>query len=480
MAKWKNLFRHVTANVDSGGDAARGTDQTENEAKVLLFSKYDMEYIRYCIEQEQVVSALEAQLHTSDDPKEIAIQTLKTACTFYGGDWAGILEVDLDLDLWTPVWWYNAGLKDRTTQLVHEFETAAIMPTWIECMERGECIVIPDVGAVKEEHPDEYAVYRRLRVQSVIAAPFAPNPIGFLVIRNPSRYVRQASMMSVLAYVLHRAMAQQKTIDSVRLAPSPDSISGAKDVVINFFGDMEIYTRKGVLRERDFNAPKSSRVITYLMLNRKTAHPPLEIYSELWPDDCCDPETVGRNVRGYIYRFRQAFALISDFPLIEATPTGYRINPDLNIITDLDQFDRLCDASHNEMSVARKVDFMKKAVGLYRGPLFKSAHDEHWIIGQVTHYHLRYISLTNELMSTLATAKDFYCVQHYAVEAISHVPGNLKAYYWLVVAMYHLGTVDLVQKELVHAKEVLTHEEYEILMSYLKQSQDIDIETLTL
>lgn len=132
------------------------------------------------------------------------------------------------------------------------------------------------------------------------------------------------------------------------------------------------------------------------------------------------------------------------------------------------------------MSVARKVDFMKKAVGLYRGPLFKSAHDEHWIIGQVTHYHLRYISLTNELMSTLATAKDFYCVQHYAVEAISHVPGNLKAYYWLVVAMYHLGTVDLVQKELVHAKEVLTHEEYEILMSYLKQSQDIDIETLTL
>ena len=31
--------------------------------------------------------------------KEIAMQALKTACTFYGGDWAGTLEVDLDFDV---------------------------------------------------------------------------------------------------------------------------------------------------------------------------------------------------------------------------------------------------------------------------------------------------------------------------------------------------------------------------------------------
>ena len=44
---------------------------------------YDSEYIAYCIEMEQVVSALEENLHTSDDPKEIALQTLKVACEWW-------------------------------------------------------------------------------------------------------------------------------------------------------------------------------------------------------------------------------------------------------------------------------------------------------------------------------------------------------------------------------------------------------------
>lgn len=456
---------------------AEQKEEPQQHASELL-KQYDEEYIRYCIEQEQVVSALEANLHTSDDPKEIAMQTLKTACSFYGGDWAGILEVDLDLDVWTPVWWYNPGVKDRTMQLMHEFETAAVMPTWIKSMEQGHGIVITDVNTVKTTRPEEYDVYQRLRVQSVIAAPFAPNPMGFLVIRNPSRYINRASMMNILAYVLHRAMAQQKTIESVKLMPTPDSIHSDKDIVINFLGDMEICTCKGVLKERDFNSPKSSRVVTYLMLNPKTAHPPLEIYSTLWPDECIDPETAGRNIRGYIYRFRQAFALICDFPLIESTANGYRINPELNLITDLQQFDRLCDAARQSVSVVQKVDFMRKAIALYHGPLFRVAQDEHWLIGQVNHYRLRYVTLINELLSTLAAAQDFACVQHYAVDSIAVMPGNLKAYYWLIVAMYHLGTVDLAQKELMRAKEALTTEEYSTLLGYLAQSKDISSDEL--
>lgn len=57
------------------------------------FSQYDTEYITYCIEQEQKVSWLEAEFHTTDDPEEIAKLTLKAVCDFYGADWASIIEV---------------------------------------------------------------------------------------------------------------------------------------------------------------------------------------------------------------------------------------------------------------------------------------------------------------------------------------------------------------------------------------------------
>ena len=456
---------------------AEQKEEPQQQASELL-KQYDEEYIRYCIEQEQVVSALEANLHTSDDPKEIAMQTLKTACAFYGGDWAGILEVDLDLDVWTPVWWYNPGVKDHTTQLMREFETAAVMRTWIKSMEQGQSINIPDTSAFKENRPEEYAVYQRLRAQSVIAAPFAPNPMGFLVIRNPSRYTTRASMMNILAYVLHRAMAQQKTLDSAKLSLSPEAIQNDRDIIINFFGDMEICTSQGILREKDFNSPKSSRVVTYLMLNRRAAHPPLAIHSALWQDDNTDPDAIGSNIRGCIYRFRQAFALISKHPLIESTTGGYRINPELNIMTDIDQFERLTKAAQQAVSVSQRVSLLKQAVELYRGPLYKAASDEHWIIGQVNHYRIQYASLVNELLTELAAAKDYTCVHHYAQMSIRIMPGNLRVYYWLIISLCYIGTLDLARQEWMRAKEALTVEEHEALTAMLKQSEEFSAQEL--
>lgn len=155
--------------------------------------------------------------------------------------------------------------------------------------------------------------------------------MGFLVIRNPTRYADQPSTANILAYVLHRAMALQRAIDSAKLFLCPERIECDRDIIIKLFGEIDLCMSMGILTERDFNLPKTSRVIAYLLLNRKTAHPPMEINSTLWSDEYAELEIIGRNIRGSIYRFRRAFALILDIPLIESTPNGYRINPQLNI-----------------------------------------------------------------------------------------------------------------------------------------------------
>ena len=227
-----------------------------------------------------------------------------------------------------------------------------------------------------------------------------------------------------------------------------------------------------ILREKDFNSPKSSRVVTYLMLNRRAAHPPLAIHSALWQDDNTDPDAIGSNIRGCIYRFRQAFALISKHPLIESTTGGYRINPELNIMTDIDQFERLTKAAQQAVSVSQRVSLLKQAVELYRGPLFKAASDEHWIIGQVNHYRIQYASLVNELLTELAAAKDYTCVHHYAQMSIRIMPGNLRAYYWLIISLCYIGTLDLARQEWMRAKDALTVEEHEALTAMLKQSEE--------
>ena len=91
--------------------------------------QYDSEYVSYCIEQEQTVSELESALHTSDNPDEIALQTLKTACTFYDADWAVLLELDMELGVTTTGWQYHAENKPVMQSKMQEFENIYPMAT---------------------------------------------------------------------------------------------------------------------------------------------------------------------------------------------------------------------------------------------------------------------------------------------------------------------------------------------------------------
>ena len=458
-----------------GGIFGRAEKATPIPASTVVIDGevLDIEYVKYCIEKDRTVSALESRLHECDDPKEIAEGALKAACLFYGGDWAGILDVDLELDVWTPLWWYNSSPRDATTALFGEFELAKYMPNWIDSLKTGLPVCIADTNDIQYKQPEEYAIYKRLQVKSVIGVPFGPNPVGILAIRNPTRYVKHSSALSVFAYVVHRAMAQQKTIDSSRLVLSPDEIKSDKDIIVNFFGSMEICTSKGVLTEREFNSPRSSRVVTYLLLNRKSSFYSSTIVSALWPEEEEKWDTLSSYVRNYIHTFKKAFDLVSPYPLIVSTANGYGINPELNIMTDLQQFELLLENAQHAPTTPHKVELLKKAAALYKGDVFENARGELWIDSIAAHYRLRYIGIINELLATLSAAKDFASVQQYAAKAITLTPENARAHYWLIHAMSHLGTLELARNQIALAKEMLTGEEFGSLKKYIAEDPTI-------
>lgn len=432
---------------------------------------FDEDYIHYCTHQDRTLKQLEANLHTSDDPEEIAMGTLKTACDFYEGDWAGILEVDLDLGIWTPVWWYNPSGNNRTRQLMHEFEAAEFMPSWIQAMNENDVIIVPDAAAVKDLRPDEYGVYQRLRVNSVIAAPFKPNPVGFLAIRNPKRYIDQPGMLIYLAYVLHRAMSQKKAMDSAKMKISPENIERDTDIIIHLLGNLDVYTSKGVIREADFKSPMMCKMLAYLALHPKTMTPPWKMVSVLWPEDADDVENQAKNVKYLLYRFRQVFSLLSDYQLIDTSPSGYRLNPELNIMTDLQMFDIYRNSIQGTPSLAHKVELLKKAVAIYDGHVFASGNSEDWVMPTATHYALEYVGVINELLKIMAEAKDYSDVIKYAAQSLEIEPGNMRAHYWRIFALYQSGASEMARASLPMAKRSLNEEEYADLIELLRQMQ---------
>ena len=357
-------------------------------------------FIQYALDFEQTLRQLEEYLHVSDDQEEIINGTLETACEFYQGDWCGFIEVDMDLGLWTTTEWFNKGPDDKTKDLLNEFESSDVWQRWIEAIKENHPLIIEDVEAIKEKYPDEYDAYKRLSVDSLIAVPFRPRPLGVVVIRNPKRYIGRSSMLQMLAFVALTAVNEKKLFERARMAWSPEDIKCDNDIIINLFGELEIYTSHGVMREVDIKSPKASKLLVYLLMNRGKTIPPRTIVEEVWPDEVDDSDNIGRNIKNLVCRFRKNFKVLSDEDLIVSMPTGYCINPKLNIMTDLQLFDKYFKMAHETTSIATKIEFLVKGMDVYKGKLLPEAAHELWMVSTAVHYHYHYTG--NDNWSVLA------------------------------------------------------------------------------
>ena len=110
----------------------------------------DSESIQCALDFENTMNNLETQLYYRHlPPKEVALRVMEAACKFYDADWCGLIQVDLDLNLWKPFWWYNDGPEDKTTTLTNEFESAEFLNRWVKNVRKGSPMVVPDAEESK-------------------------------------------------------------------------------------------------------------------------------------------------------------------------------------------------------------------------------------------------------------------------------------------------------------------------------------------
>lgn len=422
-------------------------------------------YIQYAQDVEQALSKLEASLHNSDDPEKIIEQMLISAATFYDGDWAGIMEADLTIKVWSTLWWYNRKTGGMTPNRFGDLEEGDYLWRWINALTSGMPVIISDVEVIKKESPIEYQFLTHNGVTSMIAVPFWKRPTGFLIVRNPKRYISRSSLLQMLAFVAVSSINEKRLLDHANLVQTPDEIKKDTDIVIHLFGELEIITAKGIIHERMLKSPRVCRMIVYLLLHSKRPASPYEIISDLWPDEDLDKANI--TVKNLIYKFHQVFSLLSDYRLLESTASGYRINPSLNIITDLQLFEQCWFDAQTTADPASRTCILKKAISIYNQGLIPEYDGEHWFMATMAYYSLRYIGVVTQLLSILDDIRDYVSIVEYANKALKAVPGCGEVYYWLIYAMNRLGMVELAKSELKAARQVLTELDYQDLLERL-------------
>ena len=427
------------------------------------------EYIQYTIDIERTIRNVQKVGPFVLDPKEATLVVLKAATAFYDADWCGVIDTDIEMKLWTPVWWYDAQVGEMADLEFPEQETNDCAERWVECIQNHTPVAIPDVEAIREEHPEEYALYLNAGVKSLMATPFWQNPMGFLVVKNPRRYKGYTSMLHLLNYTVITSLHEYKMMETLRHRTVSPRITEDRDVYISMFGELKITTSKGVITETELKSPKIARLLVYLLLSRKAAISPREIQDTIWPDEYCD--FPGKNIKGLVYRLQQAFSVISDYRLIESTTSGYRINSNLNIITDVQLFVDKCQLALSTASTGKKKEILRKAIALYDGDVLSSASSEHWIMPTVVNYQCYYIGMLNELMRLFDAERNYEGIHNYAAKALLISPGNPDVYFWMIHAMAKRGHCEVARSELRMAEARLTEEDYADLRERLSADQ---------
>lgn len=191
-------------------------NKIQDQAETLID---DDQHIQYSIDFTRSITALEAQLHSCEDPAVIAMDALKVGAAFYEADWCGVIEGDLEMDAWAPVLWYNVESRAMTETAFRDLEETKNLERWIEALYACKPVIIPDTSVYKESNPEEYALYERCRAKSVLAVPFWKNPTGFMIVRNPKRYnidPYESGFLQALAFVTFSAITEQKLINRTK------------------------------------------------------------------------------------------------------------------------------------------------------------------------------------------------------------------------------------------------------------------------
>ena len=364
--------------------------------------------------------------------------------------------------------WYSHTHREITIANIRELLDLFSCKCWTNEVQSGKDIIALDITKLKESDPIEYRKFHKCGINSIMAVSCCHRPLRFLIVCNSKRYMMKERYLKSVSSLFLSWVTEWRLLEEGREFHFQESIKKSNDVVINLFCNIEIHTKKGVLTEREINSPKFCRVLVYLLLHRNSSMTSRELSEELWFEE--KSENQGDKVKSLISRFKKVFSKISEHPLIVSSANGYQINPKLNVITDIDTFEKFYSQARKETSFLKKIELSQKALALYEGDILPLDSMEHWLLArEVTYQHMD-LEMYNELMKIYLGLKNLKSVKYYSWEMLKNNWANADVYYWLVIFYKEKETFcwkSWKRRILEMAERNLLEEEYEELLARL-------------
>jgi DNA-binding SARP family transcriptional activator len=159
----------------------------------------------------------------------------------------------------------------------------------------------------------------------------------------------------------------------------------------------------------EWNSLKSKAILKYLLAQPETPIVKDVLMDVFWPD--ADPEAARRNLHQAIYSLRQILKGIQPgFQHIQFENDCYRLNPELEIWLDVQEFEKHVQAGQRLEAVGRFDDAMVEygiAEGLYQGDFLEEDLYEDWPSPVRHHIRNTYLVIADHLSDYYLQRREF-------------------------------------------------------------------------
>lgn len=336
------------------------------------------------------------------DAIKVLIQTVRQ---LHDADFAGTIDADLDMGEWTPGF-YDTREGWMGPNLFDNYEKTETFVNWIEALRNLNETINMSEADIEATFGPLYENYRRLHVKSVIGIPFTNGVSGFLVIKNPRRFADKLDFTKLLCYGIANEIYKHRLYSGTISINRPEELRSENDVFITFFGGMNIIADMGRVTIGAEILEKSEiwKILALFVLNRHRVFTSGDIEKALSESDFT---TGGGAVRQLIYRFRLDYPGV--FPggelIHNEKNSGYCLSRNLNIITDLDRFDRIYNMAITEADTDRKLVLLRRAMQLYGEGVLPRGQDCSIIHKAAVQYRTLYYDAVKRMAAIINESK---------------------------------------------------------------------------
>lgn len=208
-------------------------------------------------------------------------------------------------------------------------------------------------------------------------------------------------------------------------------------LMITMLGEFSLQWNNKKLSDNANRMKKIWLLLAYLIYNRNNSPTQDHFLSLLRDSGDYEIDDPAGRLKALFYRTRNMLNQLDESAghnWITRKKGQYSWNTDIDMVLDVEEFDRLVSESEKISDPGQKLEYSLQALDLYQGDFLPKLSSEPWVMPISVYYHQKYLDLAAQTLSALEENKDWKISHSVAERALAIEPYSEELYQSLMRA----------------------------------------------